>query len=401
MTRRLRQEEGWALVTAVVVLMLMMMIGLATYSTVGIQTSQSKSERNREASFNLTEGALQEQGYVMGFNWPGTAGAAYPDCSSGGPTPLGKCPQPANLTGGNFTQPDYAAEASWKTVIRDNPSGSDFYDASVLAAPAWDSNGDRKLWVWATAKVRGKTRTIVALMKRERLAEAFPRAAVKADHFTVTNNGNKTLLDAAGGEVIVRCQAQAANCASYEASKNQVLPANSIVTEPAQTQPTMSDGQLARFKAVAQSLGTYYSSCPSSLTGQIVYIDVASGVNCKFQDNNVYNSPSSPGFLVMPKGTVTLRGGLTYYGVIYMRNCTTDSSMTPCTTGVVADIGGNVTVYGGVIIDGGGGLDIGSSGNGGSNLPNLKYSANSFNSLATFGTAGVVQNTWRELPGSG
>jgi Tfp pilus assembly protein PilX len=408
MRRGLRQDEGWALVTAVIVLMLMMMVGLATYSTVDTQTRQSKMERNRESSFNLTEGALQEQGYVLGFNWPGTAANTYPTCSSGGSTPLGKCPQPAYLNG-NFTQADYASGVSWTTVVRDNPSGSDFYADTVdttgcqgagTVPCSWDANGDRKLWVRATSTVRGKTRTIVALLKREKLSEGLPPAAVRADHFSVTNNGNKTMLDSTGGEIIVRCQSQSgANCTTYDADKNQVLPANSIVNEPAQTRPTMSAGQLARFKSVAQSLGTYYTSCPTSLAGQIVYIDVASGTNCSLQGTGTYNSPTAPGFLVMPKGGITLRGGITYYGVIYMGNCVPDGC-TP-STGVVADIGGNVTVFGGVIIDGGGGLDVGNSGNGGSNLPNLKYSSNAFASLATFGTAGVVQNTWRELPGSG
>jgi Tfp pilus assembly protein PilX len=409
MTRTLRQDDGWALVTAVIVLMLMMMIGLATYSTVDLQTRQSKTERNRESSFNLGEGALQEQGYVLGFNWPGTAANAYPTCSSGGTTTLGKCPQPQYLAGGNFSQADYSSGTSWTTVVRDDPGGSEFYDGTVDtaacqgggAAPcSWDANGDGKVWVRASSTTRGKTRTLVALLKRERLTEAFPRAAVKADHFSVTNNGNKTMIDSTGGEVIVRCQAQqGAGCTNYNANKNQVLPANSIVTEPAQTQPTMTAAQLARFKAVAQSLGTYSTSCPSNLAGQVVYIDVASGANCSYQGNGTYNTQAAPGFLLMPKGTITLRGGITYYGVVYMGNCVPDGC-TP-STGVVADIGGNATVFGGVIIDGGGGLDVGSSGNSGSNLPNLKYSPNSFNALGTFGTAGVVQNTWRELPGSG
>ena len=128
MRRRLRQDEGWALATAMIILMLMMMIGLATYSMVDIQTRQSKSERNRESSFNLSEGALQEQGYVLGFNWPGTVANAYTTCSSGGSTPLGKCPQPQYLNGGNFTQADYSSGTSWTTVVRDNPSGSEFYE---------------------------------------------------------------------------------------------------------------------------------------------------------------------------------------------------------------------------------------------------------------------------------
>jgi len=408
MARRLRHEEGWAVVTAVMVLMVMMSFGLAAYSVVDAQTAESKKDRNREASFNLAEGALQEQGYVLGFNWPAAA-PGYTDCAFGpavNVSPAGQCPQPANLVGGNFSQVDVASGASWTTVVRDNPvapgQNGDFYDSSVNTTPCmglatvpcrWDANGDGKLWVRASATVRGKTRTLVALLKRERLTEAFPRATVKSDHFSTSNNGNKVIIDSTGGQIVTRCQNVPSGrpCADYEANKGQVTPAGAIVQEPAQTQPTMDTAQLGRFKAAAQSSNppAYFTSCPSSLTGPVVYIDVPAGTTCSYTSNPVWNSFTAPGLVIMPHGKMNLGGGSTFYGVLYFANQenATDDVLT---------IHGNAEVIGGVIIDNGGGIDAGSSG--GSNEPNLQFSANAFNSLATFGTAGLIQNTWRELP---
>jgi len=421
MAGRLRSEEGWAVVTAVLVLMMMMSFGLAAYSLVDTQTGESKKERNRESSFNLTEGALQQQGYVLGFNWPATAPAAYPDCSFGAGanvTTAGQCPQPANLVGGNFSQVDYAQDASWTTVVRDNritpvgasPQDSDFYDATVETTPCmgppppappapppcrWDANADGKLWVRASATVRGKTRRLVALLKRERLTEGFPRVTVKADRFRTTNNGSKLIIDSTGGQIVTRCQNVPSGqlCEDYEASKGQVSPAGSIVREPPQTAPTMDDGQLARFKAKALSSNpmTYYTSCPSSLTGEVVYIDVPAGTQCSFSSSPIWNSALAPGLVIMPRGRLSFTGGPTFYGVLYFGN--KDNY-----TGDALDMGGNAEVIGGVIIDNGAGISVGSSGEGGSNGPNLKFSANAFNALATFGTAGLIQNTWRELP---
>jgi len=410
--RRLRQEEGWTVVTAVLVLMMMMSFGLAAYAVVDTQTAQSKQERNRESSFNLTEGALQQQGYVLGYNWPATAPAAYPDCSSGAGTnvtPVGQCPQPANLAGGNFSQADFDAGVSWTTVIRDNriggaaPQTSDFYDSSINTTPCmgattvpcrWDANADGKLWVRASATVRGKTRTVVALLKRERLTEALPRVTIMADHFRTSNTGSKVIIDSTGGQIVTRCQSvPSGQCNVYQQSKGQVTPDGSIVRDPAPPTPTMNDGQLARFKAVAESSNpvSYYTSCPSSLAGPVVYIDVPAGTQCTYTSNPVWNSSTAPGLVIMPQGRLNLAGGAIFYGVLYFANKEND-------TGDVLSLGGNTEVIGGVIIDNGGGVTIGSSGDGGTNGPNVKFDGNAFNALATFGTAGLIQNTWRELP---
>ena len=135
MIARLRQQEGLALVTAVIVMMLMMSVGIAVYASVDTQSRASKTEKNQESSFNLSEGALQQQGYVLGANWPSQASQAYATCDFPGTTPLGQCPQPNNLANANgtgaFTQADYANGVTWQTMVRDNPNGSTFYDSTV------------------------------------------------------------------------------------------------------------------------------------------------------------------------------------------------------------------------------------------------------------------------------
>ena len=73
----LRREEGWVVVTAVIVMGLMMGIGLATYATVDTQQAQSRVERERDSSFNLGESALYAEAFVLGRDWP-TAANQYP-----------------------------------------------------------------------------------------------------------------------------------------------------------------------------------------------------------------------------------------------------------------------------------------------------------------------------------
>jgi hypothetical protein len=63
--------------------------------------------------------------------------------------------------------------------------------------------------------------------------------------------------------------------------------------------------------------------------------------------------------------------------------------------GNVINLTGNVSVFGSIVIDGPAGLSAGSS------KVNLVYDPNVFNGFKAFGTAGIVQNTFREItPGS-
>ena len=70
---------------------------------------------------------------------------------------------------GSYTPGDTAEAAQSGTNIR---TGLPY----TCAGPCrWDANGDRQLWVQSRAVVQGKARSIVALLKRERFTEPFPR----------------------------------------------------------------------------------------------------------------------------------------------------------------------------------------------------------------------------------
>ena len=55
-------------------------------------------------------------------------------------------------------------------------------------------------------------------------------------------------------------------------------------------------------------------------------------------------------------------------------------------------LAGRAQLLGALVTDGGGCVLIGS------NSVNMQYDANVFNSVSSYGTVGLVQNTWRELP---
>jgi hypothetical protein len=61
------------------------------------------------------------------------------------------------------------------------------------------------------------------------------------------------------------------------------------------------------------------------------------------------------------------------------------------------DIGGTSCIDGSVLVDGPGIVTIGSSGSGCGGGANLKFNPRAFDAVKSLGSAGIVQNTWREL----
>jgi Tfp pilus assembly protein PilX len=420
MTRRTAQDErGWLLVTSMIVLLTMMTFALTSFTLVDRGREHSLDQRQRESALNLAEGVLYSQGFALALKWPGNAvaGAAMPaTCTEVAPAAAlaQYCPAPSTLAAAqgspataNFANTDSLTNVTWTGRVRDNggpnlggayvsgtaaeatQSGTNVRTGASYTCPGpcrWDANGDRQLWVQARAVVQGKARNIVALLKREQFAEAFARNGVTAGSFETTNNGNKTIINATGSQVVVRCTSLAAACTNYNAAKSQVLPV-AIVRDPA-TPPAMSAVQIARFKAAAQSASpsSYHTSCPASLTGTVVFIDVPSTTNCTDSNSAVYNSATEPGIVIMPRGRLTMKG--TLHGLIYMAN-------EQASAGPVLTLEANSEVLGGVAIDGAGRLVVGQASG---NRSTVAYVANAFNTLSSYGTTGLVQNTWRELP---
>jgi hypothetical protein len=395
MADRVRDERGSALVTALLVSMLFLITGFAVLSTVDVQQNASRLQRTGESSFQLAEGALNQQIYRLSNRWPITARTAN---VCGGGYVEDVCPS-TDVLKAAFTNKDYGSwsKVSWTTEIRDNQTGtlSRYYsDAAAASAAGYDANGDRFLWLRAQAVVRGRTRTLVALVKAEELASKFtPNKTLVAGWFKGSNNGNKTLIDnGLSGEVWVRCANGAgfnppvSNCADYQADKSkggQVQPER-VYADP-QYPSGMSVEALDQVRNQALSQGNYHQTCPPSLQGdkpgEVVFIE--SG-DCHYNGNDDYNTPTQKGAVVMARGTMRINGNATFWGIIYHANV--DGA-----TGERIVLGGNVEVNGGIVVDGPGGVVAGSS------KRNVIHDPNAGNALRTFGTVGIVQNSFREI----
>lgn len=402
--KRLKQEDGWLVLTAIVVTTMMLGIGLAIFSTVGTQQSMSRQERNRDTSFNLTESSLYVEAQILSKNWPykasNVSGFASSNWTCTEATSNTLCPSASSIQSSLDTSsiPDLKSGAKWTITVRDNAGGTDYSPASTPSQASYDADGDQRLWVRADGVAQGKKRSIVALLQLEQFPEPFPKNVITAGYFHVEDSGNKELIDtqgtsATGSQVVVRCvqtgtPSRGSDCEGYIPDKGQVYPDSTHVLSVPTTPPAMTTSEIGRFMAAAQAAGTYYTTCPpetsTSLNG-IVFIDLATWQTCSYTGKNTWNSATAPGLLIIRNGILNMGGTNTYYGLIYNPNPTNN-------TGYLVTTSGTGLIYGGIAVDGPGGVDIGASG------LNLVFLGNAGGGLKTTGAAGLVQNTWRELP---
>jgi hypothetical protein len=432
-----RGEEGWALVTAVAFMALLMVIGATSIGVADFSSVQTRQQRERESSLNLAEGVLFAQTFTLARQWPGANRPAYPaSCSSAAAT-TGQCPNRQTLAAANSSTPttaafrdvDFLKNVTWTTRVRDNYGAlATSYSvasrdlaltgtAGTCAAPCTrDFNGDRSMWVQARAVVRGKARNLVALMKLEQLSEAVPQAGLITGALKVTNNGNKPVIDVTGSQVVVRCVIDVqlnnhAVCTNF--TGNQITPVPTQGTPP----NLMDLNQITRFRDRAIIDGTYYAGCPPSLAGRVVFVE-----NCQNPPNYgntgatactppaglapvCINTIQQPGVLIVRCGALRTTSSWTYVGLVYFVNGSDGScpgqvrgtSPPTCNSNSldansVLDMQGGGGIWGGLAADGNACVLIGSNG------MQLRFDVRAFSAVASYGSVGLVQNTWRELP---
>jgi Tfp pilus assembly protein PilX len=437
--RPVRNEDGFAVVAAVVLLTVIMGLGLGLLLFADNQQKASAREQSSEAAFNVAEAALNAQVGQLSRKWPfkeprteAEAVAEMPrSCTATGTsTEVNDCPNPTDLKLDPNTSSTTCSGTDawgqplsnqWTTYVRQEVHESSLFESkAVQEAPSYASSEAGGLWVRAVGVVQCHPVTVVTLVTRLRVTLKFPVDAIAGNWFEVTNKGNKAVVNrkneasAETGPVSMRCESapptKKGNCEEYEESKEQVSPPIAP-NEPKNPTTTLTASELATIKSEAQAYGKFFSAtspyhCPTSMselegvklsTGARtpVYIEGCGKLSIKANGEanctaSKPTAPESPGFLVVANGTFELSGNSTYCGVIYAAN------LENLTEAVVRLQGGTVVV-GGIIVDGAGGIEFGSSGAGG-NPANLVFDSLAIHSATISAGAAATRNSFRILP---
>jgi hypothetical protein len=310
----LRSERGTALITAILILMIMLPLGLALLSVVDMQTRESGTERTRDRAFNLADSALSSAAFSLSRAWPASGASAPSNTGSGGtaaqcstaaygaqlgaPTNAGSATarlQP-NLNA-SYTDSAYLG-ATWQiNVCDDDPSGAGpmVWKDTLLARQNYDQNHNNLVWVRAQATVHGKTRALAGLVRTNTTSALSSKFGLVTGRMNsdVTNSADivlsgsllggvaKALLHTAplvaadpstnpSGVTAVRCSALdslPSTCLAGVVGSTDALPfLGELVTGGMLVQaasPTAaSDAAIAQLKQQAMTSNTYQATTP-------------------------------------------------------------------------------------------------------------------------------------------
>ena len=238
--KKLSADDGFALVPAITVMMVVLLLGTALLTKVNAQSSQSAAERAQEGSFQLADGALTAQLEQLEHAWPGSS-SPYSTCNQSA-TPSDTCmgtelaPNYTALAAGAPNGgADFASQPQWTTRVIDDADGPEYYDDDLAATDvcACDENGNGSVWVRAEANVGGKRAVLVSLASQgDPRLETLPRVVILAGFFETTNNGKKIIVDAMGnsataGSLAVRCTTSGPSkndpCLGYDPEQGPAL----------------------------------------------------------------------------------------------------------------------------------------------------------------------------------
>ena len=228
--KKLNDERGSVLVTAILLLAVMLSLGFAVMSSVDTQTRQSRVERERESTFNLAEASLSAQTFILGRRAPASPRASTRSRAarpSRARTPTSaRCPRrsrrattaPARWTSTSRPPRTAGAPTSATTVTR-SPTSRCASGTTTIINPTnpkyaswarYDADGNRHVWVRSEAIVRGRKRAIVAWVRIEDRVINFPQYAVLAGKVGGKNSGGhggRPLVNSTGSSlgIAVRC----------------------------------------------------------------------------------------------------------------------------------------------------------------------------------------------------
>jgi Tfp pilus assembly protein PilX len=408
---RFRNEQGFALASAIMLLAVIMALGLGLMLFTDNQQKASGREQASETAFNVAEAALDAQVGQISRSWPASEGEKR--CEAGNSTSTNGCPSAESM---NVAYPASAAKCStnggpqdawrskgeptteWSTYVRDNAvknEASYFNSATESSQLPYDANGDNKLWVRAVGIAQCRLVAVTALVSRQEVSANFPTLLMSANWFKTGNNGKGHEVIVEGknpeggasqnGEVMMRCNGipTVAECEEYR--EGQLANAK-VNPPPGAPTPTLNATQLAAFRQQAEFEHTYYGPgvCPTGLpSGKPVYVTGPCAVTGVKQE--VANSKEKPGFLIIVNGTFELVGQAEFWGTVYCVNKQESS-------GIVVKIGGNASLKGEIVVDGNGGMEVGEN-----HQRNVEYDPRSAGELKVYAGATPTRNTFRVL----
>ena len=321
-TRRLaagHEEEGSVVVIAMVFVMIFLVLGMGLYWLIASQTRSTELERTDVKAFNVAEAGIDAGMLSLKLAWP--------DESTAVATVNNAALKTAIKTGTNGLWDPKDPTQFINVLLYDNVNSSgQLTTVAYPAAPKWDSNGDGKMFVDATANVDNDRHRILILAERQNWQLTFPTGLALFAN-AVDSNGQ-------GLEVKVENPNPAptlpyAYYDVHDAQHKGVDEGYAVATtgSPTSFESLLNEALQNALEGIARSQNTYFETAAAAnaflasgqANGTIIYVKADTAVT--IGANTQIGTVEKPVVIVIdtPDGSINgwdMRGTSDFYGIL-------------------------------------------------------------------------------------
>jgi len=316
-------------IIAMVFILVFATLGVALYSLIASQTRAAETERTDVKSFNVAEAGIDAGMLSLKLDWPSSASepasvdvdllrkalrainpGLWLPTEQGGPTGTPVDAEFLNVFIYDNVDPDTA-----ETTTVANP-----------LAPAWDSNGDGRMFIDSTANVDNDRHRILVLAERQVWNLTFP-ASLALWASTVDSNGQGFKISIENGEPPVYYDVHDAQHKGVDPRPpTDVL----ALATPTKFDDVVSEQLRASLEKIAREHGTYFEGtsagsrasdflATAAARGKVVYVRSTTAVT--ISGRTQIGTAQEPVVLVIdtPDGTTNtwdLRGTGDFWGIL-------------------------------------------------------------------------------------
>jgi hypothetical protein len=325
---RLPAQRGSVVIIATVFIVVFAALAVALYWLVTSQTRATETERTDVKAFNVAEAGIDAGMLALKLDWPGKASTpAYVDIDLLRTTlrsinPGLWLPTDDGTPTGEPTAIDFL-----NVLIYDNvdPQTGETTTVANASAPAWDSNGDGRMFIDSTANVDNDRHRILVLAERQQWNLMFP-ATLALWASAVDSNGQ-------GLEVYIEKGTPPIYYDVHDAQHKGVDPQppdQVLAATPSTFDSVVSEQLRLSLEKVARDAGTYFEGADAGdrastflasgeAGGKVVY--VKSNTAVVISGRTQIGTEKEPVVVVIdtPDGTTNtwdLRGTGDFYGLL-------------------------------------------------------------------------------------
>lgn len=328
--RRLKNEQGVALVLIIGVIAALAILTTALVFLMANATSNTAKDRSRAKAFNVAEAAVDYALYRLGSGWPAPSGAAMTFSTTDTAAFLARFP--------DSEFPSANVQIVWFDDVGTNIVAAD--------GPPQDLNDNGKIFLEAQATVGGRSARIQVEAQRIMFDTQIPRGIAIVTDGDVTANNKKSPVNANpanGGYLAPNQNSVQALAGGIFANKNQngtVCQTPPVTAVPNQgaglVDSILSPDMIRGLIIAAKARGSYYTSQPPTTANMEGLVVIQTTDPIEFKD--VYNgdgvgvpsdsAPKPPGLMLVigpgypdttatPSGGIKVQGNAKYYGILY------------------------------------------------------------------------------------